>query len=416
MATSTAETLDFDIVVIGGGVAGLWIANRLHNESYRVIVLEQQSLGRGQSIASQGMIHGGVKYTLGAALTRASEAIADMPDYWRLCLAGKGDVDLSQTKTLSDYFYMWSTENALSKVTAFLASKALRGRVDALDKTSFPPVFNTTQFKGSLYQLVDSVIDTPSLLRNLADNLRGRVFAANPVNVRWNRQGSSVSLGIEQRDGSAITVQAKQFIFTAGEGNAALLSGIGAVQPQMQVRPLQQVLVKHHHPYPLYAHCIGTDNTPRLTISSHRCQDGATCWYLGGQLAEKGVGKPTQQLMQEARNELRQLFPWLDWQQVQWATLKVNRAEPRQKNLARPDKAYLDRAYLPDKKPLANVLVAWPTKLTLAPQLGNEALALLQQLDIHPSTGASPAALAFLPSPPVAPSPWDVAEWSVLHD
>jgi glycerol-3-phosphate dehydrogenase len=362
------------------------------------------------------MIHGGVKYTLGAALTGASEAIADMPDYWRLCLAGKGDVDLSQTKTLSDYFYMWSTESALSKVTAFLASKALRGRVDALDKTSFPPVFNSTQFKGSLYQLVDSVIDTPSLLRNLADNLRGQVFAANRIDVRWIRQGDSVSLGIE-RDSSVITVHAKQFIFAAGEGNAALLSGIGAAYPGMQIRPLQQVLVKHHHPYPLYAHCIGTDNTPRLTISSHRCQDGATCWYLGGQLAETGVGKPAQQLMQEARNELRQLFPWLDWHQAQWATLKVNRAEPRQKKLARPDKAYLDRAYLPDKTPLANVLVAWPTKLTLAPQLGNEALALLQRLDIHPSTGGARAAvLDFLPSPPVAPSPWDVAEWSALHD
>ena len=44
------------------------------------------------------MIHGGIKYTLSGALNKASETIADMPDYWQRCLGGQGDVDLTQTR------------------------------------------------------------------------------------------------------------------------------------------------------------------------------------------------------------------------------------------------------------------------------------------------------------------------------
>jgi glycerol-3-phosphate dehydrogenase len=144
------QTVQVDIAIIGGGVAGLWLLNRARNAGYNAVLFEQQALGSAQTVASQGMIHGGVKYTLGGALSGASEAIADMPAHWRRCMKGEGDVDLRGTNILSDHFYMWSSQSALSKVTTFLASKALRGRVDALKKSDFPPVFCDPAFKGSL--------------------------------------------------------------------------------------------------------------------------------------------------------------------------------------------------------------------------------------------------------------------------
>lgn len=415
MKTSSSHALAFDVALIGGGVAGLWILNRLCSAGYNAVLFEQDGLGSGQTTASQGMIHGGVKYTLSGALSGASEAIADMPDYWRNCLAGKGDVDLRQTRTLSDHFYMWSTESAFSKLTTFFASKALRGRIDALDKTELPAVFDSPQFRGKLYQLVDSVIDTPSLLANLADNVRQRVFAINWNTASLHAQNDSVELHITSPANENFIINARQFIFTAGKGNADLLQRIGAVKPEMQIRPLQQVMVKHKNHHLLYAHCIGSDSTPRLTISSHPCQDGDLCWYLGGQLAEKGAGKNSLALMQEAKQELQQLFPWLDWSQALWSTLPVGRAEPRQHNFARPDKAYINRAYTANNNPFANVLVAWPTKLTLSPNLGNETLSLLATLNIKPAAQNNDAScLDFLAKPDVAPSPWDLAAWVQL--
>lgn len=415
MKKSAPNSLPFDVVLIGGGVAGLWILNRLCNAGYNAVLFEQATLGSGQTIASQGMIHGGVKYTLAGALSGASEAIADMPDYWRNCLAGKGDVDLRQTKTLSDHFYMWSTENTLSKLTTFFASKALRGRVDALDKIQRPAVFDTPQFRGNLYQLVDAVIDTPSLLANLADNVRQRIFAIDWNSATLVNDKGFVELCIQPPGRDALTINAQQFIFCAGKGNADLLQRIDADKPDMQVRPLQQVMVKHKNNHLLYAHCIGSDSTPRLTISSHRCNDGDLCWYLGGQLAEKGVDKNPLQLIKEAKRELEQLFPWLSWQSAQWATLPVERAEPKQQNLARPDKAYIDRAQQHNKQVFNNVLVAWPTKLTLTPNLGNETLVLLTKLAVKPTPGNATTAMPDIFSrPAVAASPWDVATWTTL--
>lgn len=75
--------INVDIVIIGGGIAGLWLLNRLSNSGYNALLFEQDKLGGGQSIASQGMIHGGIKYALGGMLTGSSEAIADMPKIGR---------------------------------------------------------------------------------------------------------------------------------------------------------------------------------------------------------------------------------------------------------------------------------------------------------------------------------------------
>ena len=101
-----------DIVVFGGGVAGLWLLNRLRNEGYGVILLESNTLGCGQTVASQGIIHGGLKYAMTGSLTGASNVIADMPARWRNSLQGSieetFDIDLSNVRVTSDHYYMWS--------------------------------------------------------------------------------------------------------------------------------------------------------------------------------------------------------------------------------------------------------------------------------------------------------------------
>ena len=57
-----------DIVIFGGGIAGLWLLDRLRIQGYQVILLESSSLGGGQTYASQGIIHGGLKYALGGSI------------------------------------------------------------------------------------------------------------------------------------------------------------------------------------------------------------------------------------------------------------------------------------------------------------------------------------------------------------
>lgn len=396
------ESLHADIAIIGGGIAGLWLLNRLCQEGYNAVLFEQRALGSFQTVASQGMIHGGIKYTLGGALSGASEAIADMPEHWRRCLQGEGDVNLSSAQTLSDHFYMFSSASATSKMTTFLASKATRGRVEKVKAKDRPVLFQSDRFNGSLYKLVDMVLDVPSVVQALANNCRGRLFQVNWTTDRLNKnRDGTVSLQF----GTGTQLHCKRVILSAGQGNEAMLQTLNVDSPKMQRRPLQQVMVKHNYPHRFYGHCLGAEKTPRLTISSHPCADGSQVWYLGGSLAERSVGKSADDVIDDAKRELADLLPWVNLgDDARWATLNIDRAEPLQRNFARPDKAYVSAA-----KGCNNVLVAWPTKLTLSPNLATETLALLAESGVTPTVGAAIPALDFLPEPPVSETPWEHA-------
>ena len=64
-----------DALIFGGGAAGLWLLDRLSRDGHHVVLLEARSLGMGQTVASQGIIHGGLKYTLsGLANSRCIRA------------------------------------------------------------------------------------------------------------------------------------------------------------------------------------------------------------------------------------------------------------------------------------------------------------------------------------------------------
>lgn len=409
---SQASTpIALDLAIIGGGVAGLWVANRAKSAGYSVAVFESGHLGGGQTLASQGMIHGGMKYTLAGALNSASEAIADMPRHWRACLCGEGDVDLQHTRILSDHFFMWSGDDLGSKLTGFFASKITRGRVEPVHPDRRPPLLRHPLFTGSLYRLEDLVIDIPSLVNNLAHNIEGHCFRIDWDQAQLHKDTAGQLRLHIQTPGQPLVIEARRFIFTAGKGNAGLLAQIGTSQPAMQLRPLQQVMVRHHHPFDFYGHCLGTGTTPRLTISSHRLPDGGHVWYLGGTLAEQGAGRHADELIQAAQAELHSLIPWLNLQGAEWATLPIERAEPLQPGFVRPDNAFVDRVAG------TNALVGWPTKLTLAPNLANQVLDFLQQDGIAPGpTPASTKSLLdnlclrdYLPYAEPGKTPWEQA-------
>lgn len=134
-------------------------------------------------------------------------------------------------------------------------------------------------------------------------------------------------------------------------------------------------------------------------MTTHPTRDGQSVWYLGGDIAEAdGVARDEAAQIAEARRELAKLLPWIDLGQAQWATLRVDRAEPAQSNLLRPDNAFLAEQ--------GRLLVGWPTKLALAPDFADRVCARLEEEGIRPSEHA---ALPQLPRPPLAEPAWEVA-------
>ena len=405
-----------DIVVFGGGIAGLWLLNRLRDEGYNAILLEADGLGAAQTLASQGIIHGGLKYALGGSVTDAANTIAALPARWRACFDGTGEIDLSSCEVLSERYYMWSSASYRSKIKAFFGSKSLQGRVQALPRDEFPPFFAEATVEGSLYALPDFAVDTPSLLSVLRARYEASIFKVDPRDIRFTRDASGCASSVTLRAGTGIgeavrdaendtvSIDAQRMIFCAGKGNQALIDAAGMRKPASQLRPLNMVWVKKAGLGSVFAHCIGEDFsiTPKLTVTTHLADDGIPVWYLGGEIAESGVGVPDDELIERAKRLIADLFPWVDLSGAQWGCFAIDRAEAKMADGSRPDGALFiaEDGYI----------AAWPTKLTLAPALADGVLAELAGGVTKRSGDGAPTldALAqILPKATLAKAHWD---------
>ena len=376
-------THEADIAIIGGGIAGLWLLNLLRGRGYNAVLIEKQALGCGQSLSSQGMIHGGVKYTLAAAVTPASETIAAMPGRWRDCLAGEGSLNLQGVRVLSDHYYMFTDHGTASKLTAFLGSKALRGRVEPVRRAAAPAAFSDPGFAGLLYRLQDLVLDVNSLLTHLAARFPTAIYQGDA------RFGTRHNLPTRLHLQQGVTLAANTFILAAGKGNGDLIEQL-ELPLGMQLRPLHQVIVKGSHLPDMFAHAVAASagDKPRLTITTHPTDDGSKVWYLGGKLAESGINRSPREQIRMARQELAALLPWIPLDSCEFSTWRMDRAEAA-RPAASPSKAQRPDTPCVKKfqvKRLGNVIVCWPTKLTLVPLLGD---LVLKQLD-KPAPGESP--------------------------
>ncbi len=388
--------MNVDVLIVGGGIAGLWLLAELRAKGVDAL-LATDELGRGQTIASQGIIHGGTKYALNGKLTGATLAIGDMPRLWREALNGEGAVDLRGVNILTESQLLWTSGGIGSRMTGFFASKAMKSRMEAVPHHDYPALFQNAAFHGGLYRLDEPVLDVPGLLACLREQL-----AVSLMQVDIQRSGLQQARDVYHYhavlpDGSEHTIAARHIILAAGAGNAALCG-----QVTMQRRPLQMVMVRGDLPK-LYAHALGMSDKPRVTVTSHQDSTGKTVWYIGGQPAEQGVGKSANEVIAATRHELAELLPWVDFSSLEWATWCVDRAEMAQVDGGRPDQ--------PGISHIANVTVAWPTKLAFAPMLANQ---LLDKLGLrNPASCSSPdkGRLGGVSSPPVATPIWNQVTW-----
>lgn len=388
-------TLQPDLLIIGGGVAGLWCLRRALAAGYSCLLLENATLGGVQTVASQGIIHGGTKYSLSGTLSSATESIAAMPSRWRKALQGEGEIDLRQTRILSGTHYLWSTPSLSGKVTTFLASKAMKNKSNRLAPGDYPAAFRNPAFKGSLYALDELVLDVPSLVRNLAEPVRANILQLDVLrqgNITLDQNGIQ-AIHLPEH---ALTIQPRQVLLTSGEAFNAFREKLGLNAIRMQKRPLHMVMLEQADAPDIFAHAIGASSKPLLTITTHQTSRGTKLWYLGGLLAENGVDMDEAMLIAEAKAKVSDYLPWLTLQDPVWKTHRVNRAEPEMQGHLRPDTAYLQAQ--------GNCLVGWPSKLALAPQLSDM---LFEKLLPPSGQPLMMDALSKLPRPDVSLPLWD---------
>ncbi|MFN7021324.1 MAG: FAD-dependent oxidoreductase [Phycisphaerales bacterium] len=410
MATSRVKV---DVLIFGGGIAGLWTLAHLRGLGYSCLLIESRALGTGQTIASQGIIHGGVKYALTGAASAASRAIAEMPELWRASLEGRGTVSLSIARVLSPRQHLWTTTGIGSRLVGVAASRAIRTPVERAVGEDRPEWLRGAPRGVDVYTVAEPVLDPASVVGALAAQARECLLRYD--DVRFVADGDR-RIAVLRHCGDEVSVRAERVVLTAGAGNAELAdrSGFGGsaagTRMSMQLRPLHMVMARGRLPA-AFGHCIGggLSDKPRATITTQTDPGGRTVWYIGGLIAEDGVSRGASEQIAAAQAELGACVPWVDLSATEWATLRVDRAEGRRADGSRPD----DPVILQDR----GVVCVWPTKLAFAPLVARRVAEAFAAEGVEPSGDLSDDAMADLegwPRPGIAPLPWNDPEvrWS----
>lgn len=392
---SVPTLAEIDVAIFGGGIAGLWLLQRLRRRGFDAALFESKALGAAQTLASQGIIHSGVKYTFDNVIRPQAQSLAAMPRIWMDCIAGRGEVDLRGTETLAPHQLLFTTGGLAGRVAA-LASKTLRSASEPLAPADYPEVLRAPAFGGQVFRLHEPVLETRSVVRALSAGGAWRATA-----TALQRDGEQITAA-ELDDPQRTVVRAKAFVFTAGAGNEWFAEQLGLEKSRAtQRRPLRMFMVRGA-PQPLYAHCLAPDPKPRLTITTHPCQEDLV-WYVGGNVAERAVGMNDAEALRWAYSEMAAIFPWLDWRAARWAIHDVDRAEPAASKLLPSG---------PAVRALGNAALAWPSKLALAPALAAQVERWLEGRRLAPSGRATALPL---PAAAAGQYPWEeVREWKKI--
>ena len=363
------EKYYFDLVIVGGGVCGLWLKSTLSKQGFSCCLLEKEALGGTQSILSQGIIHKGIKYSLDNFIPTLANNLAKANLIWDEVLEGKSDLNLSKTKILAQQQLIWQQGGILSTILAKGAKKFLQSQLSSLTEKELPSWLKP---KTNIFWLKERVLDSHSLLKNLAAQQENCYqFNCDNQNLSFKKEQNLIQLSLKN---PAITICAKKIIFAAGKGNLALSEQFNCPQ-KLQLRPLKMLLVKHNYPLKIYGHCLGNSTKPLFTISSYPAKDKKMLWYLGGKIAEDGINLKLDKIIPMARKLLEQTIK-VDLSSADWQAVDVERVEPRQKEALLPNQVYV--------KNFKNAVFCLPVKLVLTPLVALEVQKLLKNEKIYP--------------------------------
>lgn len=381
-----------DVVIFGAGIAGLWTFHRLKRLGYDVLLVERESIGCGQTIASQGIIHSGLKFTLAGKINKLARTISTMPELWRATLRGEGDVDLSTARMTAQSQQLLIPSGFMGGLTKLVAERALGNNVHSVPKDQWPEHIKNSGFKGSVIFMDEPVLNIPSVLRALAEPYRECIR-------KISQEDASKPFEFLNR----MDICAKKIIFTAAQSNQKIASDNAHDKGlETQARPLVQGIMKNA-PFPLFAHLVGKTDKPVASITTHEMSDGTLVWYLGGLVAERPINAAQQEVIDSAQKAFAAYLPAIDLSHAEWATLPINRIEGKSKT----------DSWMPDTPTIhhtKDALYCWPTKLTFAPMLGDLIVSELKAEGILPSGTSSNFDL--LPRAEYTQTPWDKAQWT----
>ena len=232
------QSVDWDIIVIGGGITGAGILREARRRGYKALLLEQQDFSWGTSSRSSKMVHGGLRYLAAGDLKLTKESVVERE---RLLTEAPGLVD-----RIAFYFTfrkgLFPGRFAMTVILAiydFLASIRDHRYCNNDQLLKQFPGLDQTNLKGASYYTDAMVDDSRLVMRVLQDSIEDGAHALNYTKVK--------NLTIENDKVCGVTVEDTDNDSVIELRAAAVINATGAwadrlrneVNSEKRIRPLR---------------------------------------------------------------------------------------------------------------------------------------------------------------------------------
>jgi len=232
------ENLDWDVIIIGGGITGAGVLRESCRRGYKTLLIEQQDFSWGTSSRSSKMVHGGLRYLASGDLKLTKESVqerqrllteapglVDPISFYFTFRKGKfpGRIAMKIILTIYDFF-------AGAQDNKYCSNNELLSRFEGLDDNKLQG--------GSRY--TDAIVDDSRLvLRVLQDSIDDGGEALSYTKVK--------NLLLEDEKVCGVTIEDKDFSSFINLKASVVINATGAwadrvrnvVNNEERIRPLR---------------------------------------------------------------------------------------------------------------------------------------------------------------------------------
>lgn len=408
---TNVPTVDVDVVIVGGGIQGLWLLADLIDQGYQAILLERVRPGFGQTGHSHVFLHEGhmyasmLKYS-GQDTHQSAVSVLRANGLWQTAL------QTGRLKTLmplkSNFYVGWDDQQSAEDFEERCERAAL-----PYEKVETGHEFGALRAMASLYRSQALCLDSRLLLDHLLkySNISERVGSCKEIHAVAYDTGKFNLLVSRPKDSTRpqdlqyhqvanrpkdihLQIRAGALVLSAGAGNEKLINQLRTrggmpidphISRQQTVKTFMLVVKHRSGSLPPVAGLF-----PRaggIFIASRQDPQGRTVWLIADGQREL-VSNPGEMTATDAaawfnklKGHLEKLLPALvtDRDNYEWGIYEATKAERWTTSIRYGEGGALPPGYYMHNPPSTSVWLTWPTLLTLAPLVADAIVGDLKQ-------------------------------------
>lgn len=405
-------TIAVDVVIIGGGIQGLWLLADLIDDGYQAILLERMRPGFGQTGHSHVFLHEGHIYASmlkeqPQKIGQRAASVLKANGIWKAALQ-TGRLK-ALTPLRSNFYVGWDDRRKGNDFEGHCRRAALPYEEV---KTS-PPEFGVIPKMVSLYMSQGICLDSRMLLDQLLkySNIGERVGYCKEIQAETDDTERFNLVITRPKDDSRpedlkfpqvpnrqkeifLSIRAGALVLSAGAGNERLVSRLQAkgriplnpdITRQQTVKTFMLVVRHKDGSLPPVAGMFPFANG--IFMASRQDSQGRTVWLIGDRQREV-VSSPGEMTAFDAatwfhnlKEDLGKLLPTITTapDNYEWGIYEATKAERWTAGKHFEDGGAFPHGYHIHNPPGTTVWLTWPTLLTLAPLVSSEIVAGLKR-------------------------------------